>query len=133
MTDVINDEKPVVDSDAAQPQPGVAGDELVRQLVVRNGCHESRAVTMSARRGGRHGTAGQRQGCRPGYQSPSGNNQAHLLVIDVRRSPDCLRKQPLCHSGSELTQDVVSSGFGEGADHGGQSTCIQQRLAIARG
>ena len=35
MTDVINDEKAVVDLDAAQPQPGVASDELVRQLAER--------------------------------------------------------------------------------------------------
>ena len=34
MTDVINDEKAVVDLDAAQPQPqpSMASDELVRQL-----------------------------------------------------------------------------------------------------
>ena len=35
MTDVINDEKAAVDLDAAQPQPGVASDELVRQLAER--------------------------------------------------------------------------------------------------
>ena len=35
MTDVINDEKAVVDLDAARPQPGVASDELVRQLAER--------------------------------------------------------------------------------------------------
>ena len=35
MTDVINDGKAVVDLDAAQPQPGVASDELVRQLAER--------------------------------------------------------------------------------------------------
>jgi hypothetical protein len=36
VTDVINDEKAVVDLDAAQPQLGVAGDdELVRQLAER--------------------------------------------------------------------------------------------------
>lgn len=35
VTDVINDEKAVVDLDAAQPQPGVASDELVRQLAER--------------------------------------------------------------------------------------------------
>jgi hypothetical protein len=32
VTDVINDEKAVVDLDAAQPQAGVVSDELVRQL-----------------------------------------------------------------------------------------------------
>ena len=37
MTDVINDEKAVVDLDAAQPQPGVVSDELVRQLAERTG------------------------------------------------------------------------------------------------
>jgi putative transposase len=35
VTDVINDENAVVDLDAAQPQPGVASDELVRQLAER--------------------------------------------------------------------------------------------------
>ena len=35
MTDVINDEKAVVDLDAAPPPPGVASDELVRQLAER--------------------------------------------------------------------------------------------------
>ena len=35
VTDVINDEKAVVDLDAAQPQPGVVSDELVRQLAER--------------------------------------------------------------------------------------------------
>jgi transposase-like protein len=35
VTDVVNDEKAVVDLDAAQPQPGVASDELVRQLAER--------------------------------------------------------------------------------------------------
>ena len=35
MTDEINDEKAVVDLDAAQPQLGVAADELVRQLAER--------------------------------------------------------------------------------------------------
>lgn len=35
MTDEINDEKAVVDLDAAQPQLGVADDELVRQLAER--------------------------------------------------------------------------------------------------
>ena len=35
MTDVINDEKAVVELDAAQPQPDVASDELVRQLAER--------------------------------------------------------------------------------------------------
>ena len=35
VTDVINDEKAVVDLDAAPPPPGVASDELVRQLAER--------------------------------------------------------------------------------------------------
>src|SRR3977135_712840 len=35
VTDVVSDEKAVVDLDAAQPQPGVASDELVRQLAER--------------------------------------------------------------------------------------------------
>src|SRR5258707_6530117 len=35
VTDVVNDEKAVVDLDAAQPQPGVGSDELVRQLAER--------------------------------------------------------------------------------------------------
>jgi transposase-like protein len=35
VTDVINDEMAVVDLDAAQPQPGAVGDELVRQLAER--------------------------------------------------------------------------------------------------
>ena len=35
MTDVMNDDKAAVDLDAAQPQPGVASDELVRQLAER--------------------------------------------------------------------------------------------------
>ncbi|GAC1639185.1 MAG: hypothetical protein NVS4B6_09570 [Mycobacterium sp.] len=35
MTDVINDEKGVVDLDATQSQPGVASGELVRQLAER--------------------------------------------------------------------------------------------------
>ena len=35
MTDVINDEKAVVDLDAAQPQPACGSDELVRQLAER--------------------------------------------------------------------------------------------------
>ena len=35
MTDVMNDEKAVVELDAAQPQPAVASDELVRQLAER--------------------------------------------------------------------------------------------------
>src|SRR6202171_6872209 len=34
-TDVVTDEKAVVDLDAAQPQPGVGSDELVRQLAER--------------------------------------------------------------------------------------------------
>ena len=35
MTDVMSDEKAVVELDAAQPQPAVASDELVRQLAER--------------------------------------------------------------------------------------------------
>src|SRR6202171_4792669 len=35
VTDVVNDEKAVVDLDAGQPQPGAANDELVRQLAER--------------------------------------------------------------------------------------------------
>src|SRR4030088_1371741 len=35
VTDVVNDEKAVVDLDAAQPQPGVASDEFVRQPAER--------------------------------------------------------------------------------------------------
>jgi hypothetical protein len=35
VTDVVNDEKAAVDLDAAQPKPGVASDELVRQLAER--------------------------------------------------------------------------------------------------
>jgi hypothetical protein len=35
VTDVVNDGKAVVDLDVAQPQPGVASDELVRQLAER--------------------------------------------------------------------------------------------------
>ena len=35
MTDVISHENAVVDLDAAQPQPGMASDELVRQLAER--------------------------------------------------------------------------------------------------
>src|ERR1700682_944927 len=35
VTDVVNDEKAVVDLDAAQPQPGMASDEWVRQLAER--------------------------------------------------------------------------------------------------
>jgi hypothetical protein len=35
VTDVMNDEKAVVELDAAQPQPAVASDELVRQLAER--------------------------------------------------------------------------------------------------
>jgi hypothetical protein len=35
VTDVMSDEKAVVDLDAAQPQPAVASDELVRQLAER--------------------------------------------------------------------------------------------------
>ena len=35
MTDVINEEKAVVDLDAEQPQPGVAAEELVRELAER--------------------------------------------------------------------------------------------------
>jgi hypothetical protein len=35
VTDVMNDEKGVVDLDGAQSQPGVASDELVRQLAER--------------------------------------------------------------------------------------------------
>jgi hypothetical protein len=30
VTDVMNDEKAVVDLDGAQPQPGMASDELMR-------------------------------------------------------------------------------------------------------
>ena len=35
MTDAMNDEKAVVELDAAQPHPAVASDELVRQLAER--------------------------------------------------------------------------------------------------
>ena len=43
-------------------------DEKGHRLVVRNGCHESRTVTTSAGAVDVHGTAGQRQACRPGYR-----------------------------------------------------------------
>ena len=44
MTDVINEEKAVVDLDAEQPQPGVAADELVRELAER-ACAEGLRLT----------------------------------------------------------------------------------------
>src|ERR1700704_6090818 len=46
VTDVVNDEKAVVDLDAAQPQPGVASDELVRQVAEaarRRGLRQARS------------------------------------------------------------------------------------------
>jgi hypothetical protein len=50
VTDVINDEKAVVDLDAAQPQLGVAGDdELVRQLAELTRCFHCDSLAGSCR------------------------------------------------------------------------------------
>jgi transposase-like protein len=143
VSDVVNDEEAVVDLDAAQPQPGVASDELVRQLAERARAEGLRltgeggllsaltkVVVESALEGelddhlgyGKHDPAGRDGGnSRNGRRGKSVLTEAGPVSVEVPRDregsfePQLVKKRQRRLSGLD---DLVISLSAKGLTHG---------------